>query len=133
MVGPRSFSKRLSKFVADVRKRNPDSAAVLVASGHVLMDSGKEAPAVREYMRALHICPDEPLLYLCLGAAYLDFALEKKRKKKRAKKGERRDGGKAAQAWPLPKYVEIALASFSQYAATGATRPRRGTTSGGPS
>ena len=117
-TGPASkFSRRVSKFVAEVRKRNPDSAAVLVASGHVLMDSGKEAPAVREYMRALHICPDEPLLYLCLGAAYLDFALEKKRKKKRAKKGERRDGGKAAQAWPLPKYVEIALASFSQYAA----------------
>jgi general transcription factor 3C polypeptide 3 (transcription factor C subunit 4) len=117
-TGPASkFSRRVSKFVAEVRKRNPDSAAVLVASGHVLMDSGKEAPAVREYMRALHICPDEPLLYLCLGAAYLDFALEKKHKKKRAKKGERKDGGKASQAWPLPKYVEIALASFSQYAA----------------
>jgi general transcription factor 3C polypeptide 3 (transcription factor C subunit 4) len=69
---PSASGRYLSNLKGNVKEGNPH---VLLANGHHLFSNRKHRNALAEYFQVYKLCPDNPLVALCISVTCLQYAL----------------------------------------------------------
>ncbi|XP_059668319.1 uncharacterized protein LOC132313533 isoform X2 [Cornus florida] len=67
---------KYSRFLHRMREKHRDCVPPIIISGHQFTMISQHQAAAREYLEALKLLPDSPLINLCVGASLINLALD---------------------------------------------------------
>ncbi|CAM6088014.1 unnamed protein product [Calypogeia fissa] len=64
-----------NKFLLQMRKKYPDCTASMMICGHQFNMINQQQGAIREYLQAYKLQPEDPFINLCVGTAFINLSL----------------------------------------------------------
>jgi general transcription factor 3C polypeptide 3 (transcription factor C subunit 4) len=64
-----------NKFMLQMRTKFPNCTAAMVISGHQFAMISQPQGALREYLQAFRVQPDDPFINLCIGVSFINLSL----------------------------------------------------------